>query len=462
MQSKTLDNKSKYLLMVEDTASVAALYRSYLTPLEIDINIVGTGRDAIESLNHRIPDLILLDLRLPDMTGMDVLFAVKQKYPEVPVIFMTAHGSIDTAVEAMRHGSQDFLIKPCEADRLRITVNNAIRKATKLKNSSENPGNQNYQGFIGSSQTMQQVYRTIDSAASSKASIFITGESGTGKEVCAEAIHAASKRGDKPFIAINCAAIPKDLIESELFGHVKGAFTGAATDRQGAAELADGGTLFLDELCEMDLELQTKLLRFIQTGTFQKVGSSKMKSVDVRFVCATNRDPWKEVQEGRFREDLYYRLYVIPLHLPPLRERGEDVIEIAYSLLGYMSVEEGKAFVRFAQEVLDRFNQYEWPGNVRQLQNVLRNVVVLNNGKEITLNMLPPPLNQPIENRLRLKEKQNEDITVKDIFPLWITEKTAIEQAIKACDGNIPRAAGFLDVSPSTIYRKLQTWNAKP
>ncbi|MEZ9992042.1 sigma-54 interaction domain-containing protein, partial [Vibrio splendidus] len=286
-------------------------------------------------------------------------------------------------------------------------------------------------------------------------------ESGTGKEVCAEAIHAASKRGDKPFIAINCAAIPKDLIESELFGHVKGAFTGAATDRQGAAELADGGTLFLDELCEMDLELQTKLLRFIQTGTFQKVGSSKMKSVDVRFVCATNRDPWKEVQEGRFREDLYYRLYVIPLHLPPLRERGEDVIEIAYSLLGYMSVEEGKAFVRFAQEVLDRFNQYEWPGNVRQLQNVLRNVVVLNNGKEITLNMLPPPLNQPIENSLRLKEKQSEDITVKDIFPLWITEKTAIEQAIKACDGNIPRAAGFLDVSPSTIYRKLQTWNAK-
>ncbi|MEZ8985456.1 sigma-54-dependent Fis family transcriptional regulator [Vibrio cyclitrophicus FF160] len=461
MQSKTLDNKSKYLLMVEDTASVAALYRSYLTPLEIDINIVGTGRDAIESLNHRIPDLILLDLRLPDMTGMDVLFAVKQKYPEVPVIFMTAHGSIDTAVEAMRHGSQDFLIKPCEADRLRITVNNAIRKATKLKNSSENPGNQNYQGFIGSSQTMQQVYRTIDSAASSKASIFITGESGTGKEVCAEAIHAASKRGDKPFIAINCAAIPKDLIESELFGHVKGAFTGAATDRQGAAELADGGTLFLDELCEMDLELQTKLLRFIQTGTFQKVGSSKMKSVDVRFVCATNRDPWKEVQEGRFREDLYYRLYVIPLHLPPLRERGEDVIEIAYSLLGYMSVEEGKAFVRFAQEVLDRFNQYEWPGNVRQLQNVLRNVVVLNNGKEITLNMLPPPLNQPIESSLRLKEMQNEGITVKDIFPLWITEKTAIEQAIKACDGNIPRAAGFLDVSPSTIYRKLQTWNAK-
>ncbi|MBF8999845.1 quorum-sensing sigma-54 dependent transcriptional regulator LuxO [Vibrio nitrifigilis] len=455
--------KAKYLLMVEDTASVAALYRSYLLPLEIDINVVGTGKEAIESIAQREPDLILLDLRLPDMTGMDVLHAVKQKHPDVPVVFMTAHGSIDTAVEAMRHGAQDFLIKPCEADRLRVTVNNAIRKASKLKNETDDPGNQNYQGFIGSSQNMQAVYRTIDSAATSKASIFITGESGTGKEVCAEAVHAASKRGDKPFIAINCAAIPKDLIESELFGHVKGAFTGAATDRQGAAELADGGTLFLDELCEMDLDLQTKLLRFIQTGTFQKVGSSKMKSVDVRFVCATNRDPWKEVQEGRFREDLYYRLYVIPLHLPPLRERGDDVIEIAYSLLGFMSKEEGKSFVRLSADVVERFKHYEWPGNVRQLQNVLRNVVVLNEGREITINMLPPPLNQPIEPRPNVTLSANSDATfsVHDIFPLWLTEKQAIEKAIEACDGNIPKAAGYLDVSPSTIYRKLQSWNDK-
>lgn len=461
MQLNDIHHKAKYLLMVEDTASVAALYRSYLTPLEIDINIVGTGREAIESIAHREPDLILLDLRLPDMTGMDVLHAVKQRSPDVPVIFMTAHGSIDTAVEAMRHGAQDFLIKPCEADRLRVTVNNAIRKANKLKNETDNPGNQNYQGFIGSSQTMLAVYRTIDSAATSKASIFITGESGTGKEVCAEAIHAASKRGDKPFIAINCAAIPKDLIESELFGHVKGAFTGAATDRQGAAELADGGTLFLDELCEMDLDLQTKLLRFIQTGTFQKVGSSKMKSVDVRFVCATNRDPWKEVQEGRFREDLYYRLYVIPLHLPPLRERGDDVIEIAYSLLGDMSKEEGKGFVRLAPDVVERFKQYEWPGNVRQLQNVLRNVVVLNEGREIALTMLPPPLNQLSDSRINVPKASPAPVSVHEIFPLWMTEKQAIEKAIEACDGNIPRAAGYLDVSPSTIYRKLQTWNEK-
>jgi len=461
MQEINVTPKAKYLLMVEDTASVAALYRSYLTPLGLDITIVGTGKDAIISLENRTPDLILLDLRLPDMTGMDVLSSVKLKYPDVPVIFMTAHGSIDTAVEAMRKGAQDFLIKPCEADRLRVTVNNAIRKAGKLKALADQPGNNNYQGFIGSSQTMQAVYRTIDSAAPSKASVFITGESGTGKEVCAEAIHAASKRGDKPFIAINCAAIPKDLIESELFGHVKGAFTGASTDRQGAAELADGGTLFLDELCEMDLELQTKLLRFIQTGTFQKVGSSKMKSVDVRFVCATNRDPWTEVQEGRFREDLYYRLYVIPLHLPPLRDRDEDVVEIAYSLLGHMSTEEGKGFVRFSQQVVEKFVEYEWPGNVRQLQNVLRNVVVLNHGSEITFNMLPPPLNLPLASdlqRVNAVDDKSAKLSVDEIRPLWITEKSAIEQAIDACDGNIPRAAGYLDVSPSTLYRKLQTW----
>jgi len=464
MQLENASQKTKYVLMVEDTASVAVLYRSYLMPLDIDINIVGTGKEALESLAQREPDLILLDLRLPDITGMDVLKEVKKRTPDVPVIFMTAHGSIDTAVQAMRYGAQDFLIKPCEADRLRVTVNNTIRKATRIDAHDNSLHGQTYKGFIGSSQTMQAVYRTIDSAASSKASIFITGESGTGKEVCAEAIHATSRRCYKPFIAINCAAIPKDLIESELFGHVKGAFTGAATDRQGAAELADGGTLFLDELCEMDLDLQTKLLRFIQTGTFQKVGSSKMKSVDVRFVCATNRDPWKEVQEGRFREDLYYRLYVIPLHLPPLRQRGDDVIEIAYSLLGYMAKEEEKEFVRMDTEVLDCFIRYEWPGNVRQLQNVLRNVVVLNQGTNITLDMLPPPLNH-IEHRdlaPDLSDVNDEiKVSVQDIQPLWITEKRAIERAIDACDGNVPKAAGYLDVSPSTIYRKLQSWNTK-
>lgn len=471
--------QKKYLLMVEDTASVAALYRSYLNPLGFDIDVVAKGIDAIEKIKERSPDLVLLDLRLPDMTGFEVLTEIRKTSADTPVILMTAHGSIDAAVEAMQLGAQDFLIKPCEADRLRVTVNNALRQAQKnLSDIKENPNqpNKQYQGFIGSSSQMHQVYRTIDSAAPSKATVFITGESGTGKEVCAEAVHAASKRYDGAFIAINCAAIPKDLIESELFGHVKGAFTGASVDRKGAAEQADGGTLFLDELCEMDLDLQTKLLRFIQTGTFQKVGSSKMSRVDVRFVCATNRDPWLEVQAGRFREDLYYRLHVIPLTLPPLRERGNDIIEIAHSILGHFSNEEGREFITFSPDVTDRFLHYDWPGNVRQLQNVIRNVVVLNRGKEVLMSMLPPPLSidhnhgsniaspKIVNSSTEMKSESLDSISEVEnstIMPLWKSEKLIIENAIKLCDGNIPQAAKQLEVSPSTLYRKLQSWNDK-
>ncbi|OAN18414.1 sigma-54-dependent Fis family transcriptional regulator [Photobacterium jeanii] len=472
MESKS---KQRQVLMVEDTASVAALYKSYLNPLGLQVDIVGTGQEALDMFKAAVPDLVLLDLRLPDMTGMQVLESVRRDYGNVPVVIMTAHGSIDVAVEAMRYGAQDFLIKPCEADRLRITVNNALKQEQKEDKTPESKqGGAQYQGFIGNSLPMQAVYRVIESAAASKATVFITGESGTGKEVCAEAIHAASPRNDKPFVALNCAAIPKELIESELFGHVKGAFTGASTERQGAVELADNGTLFLDELCEMDLDLQSKLLRFIQTGTYQKVGSSKTQTVDVRFVCATNRDPWVEVQEGRFREDLYYRLHVIPVTLPPLRERGDDVIEIAHALLALMSLEEGKNFSRFDNQVTNFFNQYQWPGNVRELQNVIRNIVVLNDNDEVTIDMLPPQLKQrngaeiastPSEPAVS-KPAVSQSVTPSSmggderqaIEPLWIVEKRAIQAAIDACNGNIPRAAGLLEVSPSTIYRKLQTW----
>ncbi|WP_305461330.1 quorum-sensing sigma-54 dependent transcriptional regulator LuxO [Photobacterium leiognathi] len=468
--------QQRQVLMVEDTASVAALYKSYLNPLGLNVSIVGTGKEALSFIQDIIPDLILLDLRLPDMTGMEVLERVRKDHGNIPVVIMTAHGSIDIAVEAIRYGAQDFLIKPCEADRLRITVNKVLKAENKshASNQSKQSEGAQYQGFIGNSLPMQAVYRVIESAASSKATVFITGESGTGKEVCAEAIHAASPRHDKPFIALNCAAIPKDLIESELFGHVKGAFTGASTERQGAVEMAHNGTLMLDELCEMDLDLQSKLLRFIQTGTYQKVGSSKVSNVDVRFVCATNRNPWEEVQEGRFREDLYYRLHVIPISLPPLRERGGDIIEIAHALLGLMSLEEGKSFSRFSEPVLRLFESYSWPGNVRELQNVIRNIVVLNTGDEVKLEMVPPPINaingvelashsRAIPDKEREKSVADASIYSHDhqknkIEPLWVVEKRAIQWAIDACDGNIPKAAGLLEVSPSTIYRKLQSW----
>ncbi|SKA65676.1 quorum-sensing sigma-54 dependent transcriptional regulator LuxO [Enterovibrio nigricans] len=469
----------KRILMVEDTASVAVLYKSYLNPLDVDVEIASNGRQALERFSTDSAfSLILLDLRLPDVSGFDVLAEIRKQKPDIPVVIMTAHGSIDAAVEALRYGASDFLIKPCEADLLRVTVNNALKPKSAVNKKSPEGA---YYGFIGRSVPMQAVYRVIDSAAPSKATVFITGESGTGKEVCAEAVHAASSRAKNAFVAINCAAIPKDLIESELFGHVKGAFTGAASEREGAAEMADGGTLFLDEICEMDLDLQSKLLRFIQTGTFQKVGSSKVKQVDVRFICATNRDPWEEVIKGNFREDLYYRLHVIPLTLPPLRDRGEDVLEIAQSLLLHVAMEEGKDFRSFSDEVVQRLIQYDWPGNVRQLQNVIRNIVVLHNGRVVTELMLPPPLFNVSGVKIASVESKNKNqntiayirednfdgdstldrqglITKADIEPLWLVEKRAIQIAIDACDGNIPQAAGLLEVSPSTIYRKLQSW----
>ncbi len=325
---------------------------------------------------------------------------------------------------------------------------------------------------------MQAVYRTIDAAAASKATVFITGESGTGKEVAAEAIHRQSPRKTGPFVAINCGAIPKELMESEIFGHVKGAFTGAHADREGAASRASGGTLFLDEICEMDLALQTKLLRFIQTGTFQKVGGSKMEKVDVRFICATNRDPLAEVEAGRFREDLYYRLHVIPITLPPLRERAGDVIEIARHFLTEYAKEEGKGFTGFTPETEKIINDYNWPGNIRQVQNVIRNVVVLHDGDLVAPDMLPPPLGKTgIQSADTAEPEADSDVPAPEagrvtngtttfenedeIVPLWKVEREFIERAIAACDGNIPKAAARLGISPSTIYRKKLGWESE-
>jgi DNA-binding NtrC family response regulator len=324
-----------------------------------------------------------------------------------------------------------------------------------------------YGDFIGSSPAMQSVYKTIDSLADSDATGFIVGESGTGKELAAEAIHRRSQRRDNAFIAINCGAIPGELMESELFGHVKGAFTGASSHREGAASVADGGTLFLDEICEMSLELQKKLLRFIQTGTFRKVGSNTLEKVDVRFVCATNRDPLEEVREGRFREDLFYRLHVVPVRMPPLRERDGDVMMIAEQFLMQFSEKEGKAFRGFSADARETVSRYAWPGNVRQLQNAMQQVVVLNNGELVETAMLPE---QVTSGHIDADEtRQREPLRVIEgganhlerrqlIEPLWLTEKRAIESAIQTCGGNVNQAAGLLEVAPSTLYRKLQSW----
>lgn len=456
------------VLIVEDSAPQARLYQQYLKSEKLDLTIVSSGTAMQAFIKATPPDLILLDFKLPDMDGLAILNWMKQENFSCFVIVITGHSSVDVAVDMMRSGANDFLEKPVSASRLKTSVKNLLERArlqhlvTNYQNTFER---NHYHGFIGSSLAMQAVYRIIDAAAPSKATVFITGESGTGKEVCAEAIHAQGERAKQPFIAINCGAIPHDLMESEIFGHVKGAFTGALTERQGAAAQADGGSLFLDEICEMELDLQTKLLRFIQTGTFKKVGSNKLEKVDLRFICATNRDPLDDVANGRFREDLYYRLHVLPLHLPPLRERGKDIIEIAGTFLKNYAQEEGKAFTTFSPEVEALFiEQYDWPGNVRQLQNVIRNIVVLHNAQEVNLTHLPAPLNTMANIPFITKAApQNNTIivtdnSVSDIRPLAEVERETIENAINFCDGNIPKAAALLDVSPSTIYRKKQGW----
>ena len=341
------------ILLVEDTLSLAAIYREYLKDEPFEVRAVATGKDAKASIAASPPDLVLLDLKLPDMKGEEILqWITKEGFP-TSVIIITAHGSVDIAVDMIRQGAIDFLEKPFDANRLCTTVRNTLKhtRLTQLVDDLQlGLDRTNFHKFIGNSLPMQTVYRIIDAASPSKATVFITGESGTGKEVCAEAIHSEGPRSNQPFIAINCGAIPNDLMESEIFGHTKGAFTGASSDRMAAAAMADKGTLFLDEIGEMDFDLQTKLLRFVQTGTFQKVGSSKTESVDIRFICATNKDPLAEVAAGRFREDLYYRLHVIPIHLPPLRDRDQDILELLFIALNIISKHGCKAVAAVNRE----------------------------------------------------------------------------------------------------------------
>lgn len=469
------------ILLVEDTVPLARTYEAYLENEPYEVTHVETGAEAMAFLADNPPDLVLLDLMLPDMDGLTILEHISTTQIPSAVIVITANASLNTAIDAMRLGALDFLVKPFSAARLKVTIENVIERQqlSSIVDTYRNEIDRHeYQGFIGSSLAMQAVYRIIDSAASSKATVFITGESGTGKEVCAQAVHDKSPRSKGNFVALNCGAIPKDLMESEIFGHVKGAFTGAVADREGAASRANGGTLFLDEICEMDLSLQTKLLRFIQTNSFQKVGSNKMENVDIRFVCATNKDPMAEVADGHFREDLFYRLHVIPVIMPPLSERGEDVLNIAEKLLNDYAKEEGKAFHSFDDDVRGVFAAYAWPGNVRQLQNVVRNIVVLNDGEVVTVAMLPAPLDQlvgtvqPVPAAVAsmgavsgssAPRSGNSDSQLlagrsEDIRPLEHMERDIIEHAIALCDDNVPQAASHLGISASTIYRKRQNW----
>jgi two-component system, repressor protein LuxO len=459
------------VLLVEDEQPLAELYRAYLMREPVQTRHAGTlsaGRDALFALR---PAALLLDLELPDGNGLELIETARAAGLDPAVIVITAHGSVNAAVEAMRAGAHDFLVKPFNAERLITTLRNALERR-RLANIVETLGTEinkpSFEGFIGADLSMQAIYRVIELAARSRSTVFITGESGTGKEVCAEAIHRRSPRKSGAFVAINCGAVPKELMESEIFGHVKGAFTGATADREGAALRADGGTLFLDELCEMEPALQVKLLRFVQTGAVQPVGGDSTRKVDTRIICATNRDPLAEMEAGRFREDLYYRLHVLPIQLPALRERGGDVLLLARHFLATFSREEGRAFRGFAPDAEARLCAAAWPGNVRQLQNVIRQVVVVHDGELVTADMLPSGIDaeRPPESERAAasgaiaasQQPQSQTAASEEIVPLATVERQAIERAITICGGNMTEAAARLGVNVSTIYRRRMSW----
>ena len=466
------------ILLIEDTASLQIVYRSVLENAGHAVRMAETAADGLALFRNLEFDLVLLDLVLPDRDGLDLMQDMLSLRPETRIIVITANGSINKAVEAMRAGATEFLVKPFDETRFLDAVRNAAMPVPArgaplraVAGPREGAGSglpmQTTEAtagtFIGSSDAMTRIQAKITSVAKSMATVFITGESGTGKELCALAVHAGSNRATGPFIALNCGAIPQDLLESEVFGHVKGSFTGAISDKPGAAAAADGGTLFLDEICEMAPALQTKLLRFLQTSTVQPVGATRPRKVNVRIVCATNRDPLDAVRRGLFREDLYYRLYVVPIHMPPLRERDADVIEIATAALRHFSDEEGRRFDALDPAVEDLFLRLPWPGNIRQLLNVIRNIVVLNDAATVTLDMLPDNLAQetgrPVGDHAALAGGPGAMVVDQLVGKtLAAIEREVIEATLAACGGSVPKAARMLDLAPSTLYRKLEAW----
>jgi len=454
------------ILIIEDSASIAMVYQTWLDKHGLESDLVETGSLGLEKLRTGDYKLALLDIDLPEITGLQILETARQENISTTIIVITASGSINTAVDAMRTGAYDFLVKPTAEERLVTTVKNSLERdtlQTTIKAIRKRVSKKPAPGFIGSSLPMLAVYRAIESISQSKASVFITGESGTGKEVCAQAIHNASPRNDGPFVPLNCAAIPKDLMESEIFGHVSGAFTGATSDRAGAALSANGGTLFLDEICEMDLNLQAKLLRFLQTEQIQKVGSDRLVDVDIRIIAASNRDPMLEVEGGRFREDLYYRLHVLPIDLPPLRGRELDSVEIALHFLKIMSEEEGKSFTGFSEDAETALLTHTWPGNIRELQNTIRKAVIMNDAELMDAEMLALKASKfkmrsikPSSASLCAKPEALLQINLGQ--ELWEIERDVIEASIRYCRNSIPKASDMLGVSPSTIYRKKEAW----
>ncbi|MCX8037842.1 MAG: sigma-54 dependent transcriptional regulator [Candidatus Sumerlaeia bacterium] len=450
------------VLVIDDDPTVLANLEGLLKKMGFS---VATGRSAAEMwplLDGRPADVLILDVLLPDLsdgtTGVDLLPDLQRTHPMLPVIILTGENKVDVAVKAMKRGARDYLVKPVDPELLEITVHQAIEHRNQVEElealrrglgALDGLG-----GMIGTHPSMQLLYAQIENVAPSNVPVLITGESGTGKELVARALHDKSRRARGPFVDINCAAIPRELLESEMFGHEKGAFTGAHRQYVGCFERAHGGTLFLDEICEMDIHLQAKLLRVLQDGKFQRIGGEQKITSDVRIISATNRNPQQAISEGKLREDLYYRLNVVHLHVPALRNRASDIYAIARYYLRRLSQTHGKSFRDFSEEAINAMIACPWKGNVRELINAIEHAVVLNQGELITLDMLP----ENVERKPRNGSVSPVPADDSGVLPFWLTEKLEIERALRACDGNVGAAAKKLQLSQATLYRKIQKY----
>lgn len=444
---------NEMILLIDDDTSLRRVTEFNLEQAGYRVVTATNGVEGLELFRRFRPVLVVTDVQMPEMDGYQVLEEVLELEPQTLVIIVTAFSTVEKAVAAMKSGAYDYLTKPYSRDQLNLTVAKAMNyyrlrhENTQLKDALIDKFDRAQ--IVGQSKLMQQLLQRVEKVAASQASVLISGESGTGKEVIAKALHQGSERSKGPFVAVNCAAIPKDLIESELFGHMKGSFTGAVKDRKGKFSLADGGTLFLDEIGDLPVDLQPKLLRALQEQSFEPVGGTT-EQVDVRVVAATNRDLEQAMQAGEFREDLYYRLAVVPMELPPLRQRKDDIPLLLDFFLKKQNAQVG---VKFSAEVIDYLTHYSWPGNVRELENVVEQMLILRQGDVLQLSDLPQRIGQKVVSGggvLNLPEEG---------YSLEALEQEAVEEALRRSGGNKSKAAAFLRIPRHTLLYRLEKYN---
>jgi two-component system, NtrC family, response regulator AtoC len=451
------------ILIVDDDEVSCQLFAEVLERDGHEAHQARSGEEALDRLRKESYDLLLVDVRMPGITGLEVTRTMRQEQPSLPVIVMTAFGSIETAVEAIHEGAYDYVSKPMNLEELKKIVSRALGQK-KLQGQAAGlkvelvDGGEPQQTVIGRSPAMIEVFKMVARAAPTKSTVLILGESGTGKEVIARSIHQHSTRAQRPFVAVDCGALTETLLESELFGHVRGAFTGAVADKKGVFQEAHGGTCFLDEIGNISPNMQAKLLRVLQEEEVRPVGGKEWIKVDARVLAATNKNLDELMKNEVFREDLYYRLKVVTIRLPPIRERPEDIVALAQNFLRRYSQAAGKPITGISEEAMERLQKYSWPGNIRQLENVIEQAVVLSNQPILTLDDLAPEIRDDSAPRSPSNPSQSEQFFFSDAPNLEEVKKRYVLHVMSRTEGNVSRAARILNIDRRSLYRMLERW----